>query len=266
MDLVSTSTQRTYRYVRLAIVGAVIALAAAIVQVSVTLGPLASISAAFYTPARTVFVGALFAVALAFVALSGRSLERVLLDYAALFAPVVAIVPTPIATGEVPGMVVACRARCVPAIEIPGVVTGMTAFTVIGVIGVATALVLAVVQGRLGAASLVSMGVAAGIVVGLAAWAIGSPSTFLSDGHLVAASGFFTMIAGAAAVASIAARGTWRLLYGIIAAGIVLDLLWLVLRREVFAGEAVAIVLFGGLWIAQTVQNWNEVNPRYVAA
>src|SRR5690606_393488 len=81
----STSTYRTYRYVRLAIVGAVVLLAVSLNTVFVDDGPITSISALVYTPGRSIFVGVLFAITLALVALSGHSLEQVLLDLAALF-------------------------------------------------------------------------------------------------------------------------------------------------------------------------------------
>ena len=96
MRLIGTSTQRTYRYVRIAIVGAVVLLLVSLAAVVVSDGPVSSISAMYYTPARGVFTGALFAIALALIALSGHSVEQALLDIAALFAPLIAIVPTPI--------------------------------------------------------------------------------------------------------------------------------------------------------------------------
>lgn len=79
----TTSLQRTYRYLRLAIAGAV------------------------------VVVGALIAVSVCFFALSGRGAERVLLDAAATVVPLVAIVPTMISPGSVPGI----DAHCPPGAD-----------------------------------------------------------------------------------------------------------------------------------------------------
>ena len=77
MRLRTTSTQRTYRYVRLSLIGATVLLAVAIAIESVTVGVPASVSASYYTSAGPAFVGSLTAVALALVALSGRSVEPV---------------------------------------------------------------------------------------------------------------------------------------------------------------------------------------------
>ena len=110
----STSVQRTYRYLRIAIAGTVVVIFAAMAVAAIEVGWLATESDYFYTPARNAFVGALIAAALALVALSGRGAERALLDAAALFAPLIAVVPTTLAPGTVPGVVVPCAVRCFP--------------------------------------------------------------------------------------------------------------------------------------------------------
>jgi H+/Cl- antiporter ClcA len=66
----STSTQRTHRYLRIAIGGTVVVIFAAMLAAVPTVGWLASISDYFYTPARNAFVGALIAASLALLALS----------------------------------------------------------------------------------------------------------------------------------------------------------------------------------------------------
>jgi len=261
MPLISTSTQRTYRYVRLGIIGAVLALAVAVGQVIATRGPLQSISASFYTPARGVFVGALFAVSLALVALSGHSVERALLDLAALFAPVIAIVPTPVVTGDAPGVVVRCATPCVPAGELPGVANGMLALMAVGAAGVITALVLGIRQGTLTRAATTVLVLAAVVVAAFSIWSLVAPAALARYGHLIATIGFFAAIAFSSVAAAFAATGRWRVVYGVLAAALVLDLVWLAVQRAVFAGETIAIALFAVFWIAQTVQKWNEVDP-----
>ena len=59
----STSLQRTYRYLRIAIVGAVVVVFTAIATTLPSVGLLPSISHYYYTPAHTLFVGALIAAA-----------------------------------------------------------------------------------------------------------------------------------------------------------------------------------------------------------
>jgi len=109
MRIRTTSTHRTYRYVRLSIVGATLVLAVSLAIELATGGMLSSVSAAFYTPAGHVFVGSLCAISLALLVLSGRSVEQSLLDIAAVFAVIIALVPTPVTDPTCSGETV-----CVP--------------------------------------------------------------------------------------------------------------------------------------------------------
>ena len=114
----TTSLQRTYRYLRLAIAGAVVVVFTAVLVAMPAVGLLPSLSHYYDTSANTMFVGALIAVSVCFFALSGRGAERVLLDAAATVVPLVAIVPTMISPGSVPGIDAHCppgRGSCVPA-------------------------------------------------------------------------------------------------------------------------------------------------------
>ena len=285
MQLTSTSPQRTYRYVRLSILGAVVALTVSLIAVTITVGPLASISAALYTPARSVFVGALFAVALALVALSGHSVEQALLDIAALCAPVIAIVPTPVRTGDIPGFVADCpdpATPCVPTAELPGIDNGMISLVVVAVGAIIVAIVLAIVQRTLTVGVVFSIGVAAVLVSATTVWWSTLPNAFFQYGHLVATSGFFGIIAVVAAIAAITSPAPWRAWYALIAVGIAADLVFLVavitlrlrgvdLVREtqaplIFLGESVVLLLFAGFWLLQTIQLWNDPNPSIIAA
>lgn len=274
MRLSSTSTQRTYRYVRLAIIGAVVLLAVSLVTVFVVDGPLISISALAYTPGRSVFVGALFAIALALVALSGHSVEQVLLDLAALFAPVIAIVPTTVLTGDAPGLAVDCATPCVPEAELPGIGNGMLALAVVGALGVLAALVLALVQGTMSRGLAVAIAVAAAVVVVLVGWWLAAPDSFTAWGHFVATGGLFGLIAATSIVSAVTARPPWRAVYIVCAAGILLSLAFLAVVFAmrltgavagevplVLLGEALLILFFAVFWLAQTIQKWDETNP-----
>ena len=92
-----TMALRTYAFLRLGMVGVIAALA-----VSVTTEVIRSdncfqksISAYYYTPTRSVFVGTLVALGLCMIAIWGKSLvEDSLLNLAGMLAPVVAFVPT----------------------------------------------------------------------------------------------------------------------------------------------------------------------------
>lgn len=95
---------KTYQYLRLGMIGAVILLGVAlgyeIVQatnVETLADPCAqtSISAYYYTPVGPVFIGCMFLVGLALIAYKGHYVrEDLFLNVAGMLAPVVAVVPT----------------------------------------------------------------------------------------------------------------------------------------------------------------------------
>ncbi|GAA4365444.1 hypothetical protein [Nocardioides caricicola] len=87
---------RTYRFLRLTVIGVIGLLAISIlIEVERTDWCLkGSISAYFYSPVRSVFVGALCAIGLVLIALWGKTaIEDALFNLAGLLAPVVAFVP-----------------------------------------------------------------------------------------------------------------------------------------------------------------------------
>jgi hypothetical protein len=96
----------TYRYLRVAIVAVVLVLFVSLtMQIVADHGRLASgeewwhasISAYFYSPVQSVFVGTLVAIGTCLIAIKGRhGAEEVLLNFAGMFAVVVALVPTPL--------------------------------------------------------------------------------------------------------------------------------------------------------------------------
>ena len=133
----TTSLQRTYRYLRLAIAGAVVVVFTAVLVAMPTVGLLPSPSHYYYTPANTMFVGALMAVSVCFFALSGRGAERVLLDAAATIVPLIAIVPTMISPRSVPGVDADCprgEGSCVPQTFDAAVDAGIATYLVVGAV------------------------------------------------------------------------------------------------------------------------------------
>ena len=97
MPIEAAGTQaKSYRYLRIAMVGLLIALAAAVFYQSSQQGSfLASVSAYYYTPAQAVFVGALIGLGASMIALQGLTdAEDQFLNLGGIFAIVVAIVPT----------------------------------------------------------------------------------------------------------------------------------------------------------------------------
>lgn len=269
MRIRTTSTQRTYRYVRIAIVGATVFLAVGVGLELAEGGVLPSVSAAYYTSAGPVFVGALSAIALALLALSGRSLEQGLLDVAAVLALVVAYVPTSVSC--------AGGARCVPPAVRATVVNNAAAVASVVVLGLVVALVLARVQGTLGRGVVTTSTAVAVIVGGGVVWASAAPEAFLALAHEVAAIAFFVLIAVVAGLAAWrphpgrVARSRLRAAYATVAGAIAVTLTALVVGvvagaeergiPVVLVGEAVALALFAVFWIVQTVELWDEVDP-----
>jgi hypothetical protein len=92
----SDALAKSYRYLRLAMVGLLLCLAAAVVYQSAHQGHLlGSVSAYYYTPAQAIFVGGLIGLGACMIALKGTTpVEDVSLNLGGVFAAVVAIVPT----------------------------------------------------------------------------------------------------------------------------------------------------------------------------
>ncbi len=285
----STTLQLTYRNLRLGIAATVVLIGVAVTLVTIDDGVLVSISAYYYTPARNVLVGALVAAALGMLALSGRGVQRALLDAAALFAPLIALVPTLLTPSKSPGAaddVCGAAATCTPSTVLPDVEIGVWTYLIVGTGAVVVAIVVASVraerEGWAAVRSLVpSFAIAiAVLVVVFVAWTA-QREAFLASTHLAASVVFFGLIAGVAVANAIepADHPTWRfpaalrVAYWVIAVALVVDLLGLIvvvgsgLAVEVtpsplFVGEAIALGLFVVFWVVQSVQKWNEDDPR----
>lgn len=154
-DVFTTTGQRTHRYLRLALVLVVFALLVAVSLQSVVViwqplqfgwHPLSSISHAYHTPVRDVFTGALIAASVALLALSGRNRATTLLDICAVFAPLIAIVPTGIADSRAQDHLPCPSAtECVPAGALESAKAGVAAYAIVVV---ATVIVTAVIRVR----------------------------------------------------------------------------------------------------------------------
>lgn len=272
MPAVSTS-QRTYRYLRLTLAGAPVAIMLAVLFAIPDVGVLPSVSHYFYSSARTVFSAALVAAAACLLALSGRGAQRVLLDVAALLAPLIAIIPTPISAGEVLGIVVDCAAPCVPAGFTDDLDNALATYLVIGAVVLAIGLVLA----RRGDVALRDTGptlaLAAAVLAGVAlVWAL-VPQLLVRYGHVVAAFGFFIIIALVALAEALRPSDAhpppkrMRIGYVVVAIALLLDLASTVVSAVLFdlpvvlAGELVALALFLVFWMMQTAQKWSLADP-----
>src|SRR5919108_2938711 len=93
----SDSLAKSYRYLRLAMVGLLLCLAVAVLIQSWRQGGnfLGSVSAYYYTPAQAIFVGGLIGLGACMIALQGTTtVQDVSLNLGGVFAAIVAIVPT----------------------------------------------------------------------------------------------------------------------------------------------------------------------------
>jgi len=278
----STSAQRTHRYLRLAIGGTVVVIGVAILLAVPVVGWLPSISDYFYTPARGAFVGGLIAASVALLALSGRHAERALLDAAALFAPLIALVPSVITPGSVPGVEVACE-KCVPAAYVPDVVNGVTTYLVVLAGVVLLGVVLSIRGAVQGARFSLALGAAVFVLVLVIGLAL--PELFLGWAHFAATIIFFGLIA-ADAILNAFWRTTsetpprWlRVVYLVIAGVLVITLIALTIGTTflptdagagafpwILSGEAIALLAFLAFWWLQTWQRWNETDPASLVA
>lgn len=281
MELSSTSTQRTYRHLRLAIVAAAVMMLVALLVVTVAAGPVTSLSALFYTPGRTLFTGALFGIALALVALSGHSVEQVLLDIAAPFAALIAVVPTPIGAHDAPGSGGRCPGGvvCVPPTEAAAAAVGVVVVAAMGILVSAAAVWLAVMRRRAGAAAPTGVVVPAVVValvsVGFVVWLGVAAPTLLAFGHLVATGAFFCIMIAVSVVSAITARRGWRALYVVVTVGMCVSLAYLAIvffthlagagrgQPWILVGEVALIVFFVTFWLGQTAQKWQAIDPSF---
>lgn len=247
----TASLQRTYRYLRLAIAGAVVVVFTAVLVAMPAVGLLPSPSHYYYTPANTMFVGALMAVSVCFFALSGRGAERVLLDAAATIVPLIAIVPTMISPRS-----------------------GIATYLVVGAVFVLVAAALAAAGqvDRPGTALSLAISGAVLLTVWLTWWL--ARDVFLRGAHLAAAAGFFAIIAAVALVQAFrpAERAAPRWLKAVYL-GIAIALAVVVVGMPlygslhvgrvfgVFVGEVLALALFAAFWVLQSVQYWRVDDP-----
>jgi hypothetical protein len=288
MAMHSESTTKTYLYLRVGLVALAVFLGASLV-IELAFGDTTwqgSISAYYYTPVRSVFVGTLTAMGVCLIAIKGRDKPRedLMLNLAGMCAPVVAMVPTPLVSDSCGD-----ASRCVPASFVPGVVNNVEALLVVG----ALALLFAARTVRRDTherGDLVALGVAAAGLVGFALWfAIGRDS-FLRYAHYGTAVPMFGLIVGVALVNAarvddfVAAGGTlpmgrsstvFRRAYrtiayfmgAVIAGALVLFVVKATTDSEpfshwVFVVEALLLVAFTAFWILQTVQYAEDGAPE----
>jgi heme exporter protein D len=290
-----TTPRRTYRYLRLVMIGAV---GAIFLAVGLTWQEyhhlIPTISHFFYTPAGVVFVGSLIAAAAAMVALSGDGVQQVLLDVAAMLAPIIALVPTnadnAILTNLRQNVCPDGREVCVPS-PFDGYATiGMTVWCVAVPVVLLIALAIGIADrrssGKFTPQFFWTQALCWLVWIAMFTWFIWFRDGFFAAGHYVSAVAFFVVVTLVALWQAILgplqtrreiANGeqptplqrTLPWVYWLIAALLVAVLL---MGGAIFTGlvkpgpdgmfwvEAWGLIGFGVFWLIQTLQKWRVLD------
>lgn len=278
--LTAGQATKTYRYLRLGMVGAVVLLAASIVIEHVAVGDCwqTSISAYYYTPVRAIFVGALMVVSFALIVIKGRTpSEDGFLNAAGMMAPIVAVAPT------------TDVGRCwsVPPNPLPinpdgslagwvtsNVENNFHALLIAAALGLVVSVVIAVLDDRgvggprepLGATKiLMFVGNAVALLAGW--WAIVNWDDFFTKAHGYSAVALFVFLIHVVAGRAYAHRNqptrAYFWLYTAVTVVMVAGggFFWLSRIFEehtVFAVETLEISAFALFWLVQTWESWGE--------
>lgn len=298
----ATTGHKTHRYLRLSLVLIVFALLISVLiqTVVVSWDPfhvgwnlLPSISHYYYTGARSVFVGALIATSFALLALSGRGPATTLLDIAAIFAPLIALVPTGVHPDHpVGGETCPVGDACIPAAALVDARVGVATYAVVVITAV---IVMAAIRAKkhitTRSAGLVStIAVATAVVVAALAFIPGVNADFPfnfwpfpSSIHFLVTLLFFGTFAavpirmrrGQAEDGEKPPSARQRRIYGWVGWLLIADLVMLVLAflfrsalggiPLILIGEVIALVLFAAFWWVQTFQRWGDPDQAGLA-
>ncbi|GGB76209.1 hypothetical protein N798_13090 [Knoellia flava TL1] len=289
----ASASVRTYRYLRLSLVGLVVLLLFCVwaerLGGAAANRNLGSISAYYYTPARSVFVGALVAIGISLVAIVGRrGFEDTALNIAGMLAPVVAFVPTPRGAGGAP-----CdpEGRCsVPPEFVPSVVNNVWGLIALGVLGLGLGAWIVIGRRQSSRATRIGFFLAAGVFVAFVLWFRFARDSFLDTAHFGAAVPLFGLITAVAFVnARHAARRrdgipgrepsreakSYRMTYavtaGVMAVTFAVAIVLVVVDQFLGGGtptewvlwvEVVLLVAFAVFWVTQTFDYWNDGLPE----
>lgn len=268
---------RTWHYLRLALVALVLGLVAAVLYEHAQAHCFqTSISAYWYTPARGYFVAMLLGMSVCLACLRGSTeAEDILLNFAGMFAPVVAFAPTPPESGT-PACVQMASAVQERSADIANNATAMFA---LGGAVIATAIVMFIAQGERPRGSGLAAGIG-GFAVWLAALLVFAfaRDVFEDDAHITAAPAMFLCIVVVACINAWRSQPQRKVLnyrnaYIVIAVG----MLATIVATAVIAiaggfshltiwTEVALIGLFAVFWVLQTIELWKPGLRQPLAA
>jgi len=274
-DAATNTATKTYQYLRIAIVGVVAALAAAVLFEHAEVDCWqTSISAYYYTPVRAIFVGGLMAIGLCLIVIKGSGpWEDSFLNFAGMLAPIVAVVPTSTAgtcwSIEPNPRPVEPDGSLAPWV-IANIDNNMKALIVVGILGLVVAAALALATGDLQAALSggewgTRIGLIGSVVIVAGGWlAFAYWDDFYTKAHSIAAITMFVFLAMVVAINAWkhwAAKDFLFWWYTAIAGlMVIVAAVILALKSDwdhaVLVLEAAEIALFAAFWITQTVEHW----------
>ena len=237
-----------------------------------------SISAYYYTPVRAIFVGTMIAVGLSLIVYKGRNTwEDVSLNFAGMFAPVVAVAPTT-DVGDCwsipPSPLPINEDNSLADWVVTNIDNNFYALLIAGGVGLGVAAVIAMLVKRSVRAPLVmgergtrvSLAVT-GLLLLFGWWLIQNWDEFNTRAHGYAAVLMFVFLVSAI-VAKVVENWderdkVWFWAYAAIAAlmvlgGILIPTTQIFEDHTVFALEAYEIAFFAIYWSVQTAENWDE--------
>jgi hypothetical protein len=276
-DLDSSDAIKSYRYLRIAIVGAVVLLATSLlIEHSHTRTHCwqTSISAYYYTPVRAIFVGAMITIGFALIVIKGRGpAEDICLNFAGMLAPVVAVAPTAPSVKDVCSSITNSPLPS-HADFVATVSNNFDSLLITGAIGLGVAFLVAMVVNKRDLSPLTKAGrgtTISLIVTGLALlfgwWAKSGMSNFYTGAHGLAALAMFVLLiasVGTKAYQHRAKSPRWYYwIYVVIAVvmtlgGLLIKFLPIGGNYTIFVLEGYEIGFFAVYWIIQTVENWDE--------
>ncbi len=269
---------KSYRYLRIGMVGAVglLAMSIGLERLGVDCWQ-TSISGYYYTPVRAIFVGALMAIGLSLVVVKGRTeVEDALLNVAGMLAPVVAVVPTTevVTCWSVPPAQFPVDATEFATVFEAAIRNNMGALLITAAVGLVVAAVLG--QRTMGSARAAVRELQPGSRWGLAAAVVLVVVTtaallwwpgFPTHAHDIAAGLMFVCLAAAVwfngREGAKAQESTYPTTYRTIALVMVAPAVLLLpffngFDHRVFVVEAIEIASFATFWILQTRQFWTR--------
>jgi hypothetical protein len=289
---------QSYRYLRVVMIGLLVALAAAVFYQTIEQDSfLSSVSAYYYTPAQAVFVGALIGLGACMIALQGMSgAEDTLLNLGGIFAIVVAIVPTS-RGADFQTAVHACVTNqastnldcpttlALQAVTRANVENNVAALLIVGGLALILSAYILVRDTKSGSGTAGRGWALAGFLAALGVWLLGLIALvawldwLAGHAHYIAAAGLLVAIVAVAAAnarrrqekptlkgALASPRAyyyTWTAI-AMLAGAAVLIALWLAGAITLFWVEILVALLFIAFWTVQTIEVAREGQRRTV--